>query len=109
MPTDEKTPIEGREIRIVWTGIDDSSLVFANGFIVQHTPHEFILTFGYIQPPIALRPEDFENVNEVKARALVRIAVSPSRMAEIIDVLGTNYRTFISSTSSHPIEHEEQE
>ena len=64
---------------------------FSNNMLVQHTEHEFILVFGYLQPPIILSEHDVEAVESVVSTAVARIAIAPTRMPELIRALSDNY------------------
>lgn len=79
-----------------WEVPEDLPVVWVNNFVVQHTQHEFILTFFQVTPPILIKPtpEDLEAVESVPARAIARIALTPRAMAQLLDVIRENYETF---------------
>ncbi|MBI3360733.1 MAG: DUF3467 domain-containing protein [Chloroflexi bacterium] len=85
---------KGRPVPLKWTGVDDVPVNFANNILIQHTDHEFIVTFGYIQPPIVLTESDADSINSVACLAVARIAVSPTRMPEILRALSENYEKY---------------
>ncbi|NLE43846.1 MAG: DUF3467 domain-containing protein [Chloroflexi bacterium] len=69
---------------------------YATNFVVQHTENEFILSFFEAEAPILLgTPEEnlatLQSIGSVKARCVARIIVSPSRMPELIRIMGENY------------------
>ncbi|MBI3455172.1 MAG: DUF3467 domain-containing protein [Candidatus Rokubacteria bacterium] len=68
--------------------------MFSNSFLVQHTEHEFIITFAHVQPPITLSEADIGKIHSVPAKVAVRIAMPPSRLQELIAVLTRNFATF---------------
>ena len=40
------------------TEFEDTPILFSNHFLVQHQPHEFVLTFGQVTgPPVVGTPE----------------------------------------------------
>ena len=85
-PTDDQQA-QGRVVPVRWVNVQDSDVVFSNTVLVQHTGHEFIITFGYIQPPFVMSEQDIEHVKEVESRALIRVAMSPSRAEELLKAL----------------------
>jgi len=65
---------------------------YATNIVVQHTEHEFVISFFEIPPPILLGSPDEQaaqarGLTSVRAECLARIVVSPSRMPEFLDVL----------------------
>lgn len=66
---------------------------FANHLIVQHTEHEFILSFFEIDNPIILGDEDktkLEQLESVRAYCVARVAVPTGRMASFVEALENN-------------------
>ncbi|MFQ5879008.1 MAG: DUF3467 domain-containing protein [Dehalococcoidia bacterium] len=84
----------GKAIPIRWEGMQEAPLIFANSLVVQHTEHEFIITFAQMQPPVALQPGDLERVEYIPARVTVRIALPPTRLKDLMDMLLRNYQKY---------------
>lgn len=85
----------GREIPLSWVGLEDVPLFFANQFICQFNQDEFILTIGQMAPPALLGDEEqrtrqLEQLDQIPVRPLARIAFTPSRLVELINVLEAN-------------------
>lgn len=78
---------------------DELKSTYATNLVVQHTEHEFIISFYEARPPILLgAPADvrakLQTVGEVKAVCVARVVVSPNRMADFIQVMQQNLATF---------------
>ena len=86
---------EGRAIPIIWEGVEDCPLIFSNCMLVQHTEHEFIITFAQVHPPLILRDEDLVEVKSIRARAAVRVVLPPTRVPELIGILTENYEKYV--------------
>jgi hypothetical protein len=59
-------------------------------FLIQQTGQEFILTFGSAVPPIfetVPTPEQLANIDSVKAKPIIRMALTPGRAVELIQQL----------------------
>jgi hypothetical protein len=92
-----------REIRIPleWYVPEELPTHYATHLVIQHTEHEFFITFFELVPPIMLSkpPEEIERIESVRARALTRVAVSPKRLEEFIQVMQDNLAKYRSSIS----------
>lgn len=49
--TGQPEPIE---IPIIWVGVEDAQILFANQYLGQVEQQEIVLTFGQITPPVLL-------------------------------------------------------
>jgi hypothetical protein len=61
-----------------------------NAFMVQQTPHEFMITFGFITPRAFTAPPTPEQIAKIKsipAKAIVRLALPPGRVVELLQAL----------------------
>ncbi len=72
---------------------------YATNLVVQHTEHEFIVSFYEVQPPLLLgTPEEnkaaLEHLGEVRATCVARIIIAAGRMAEFVKVLQDNVATY---------------
>ncbi len=79
------------QITVDWDQAGELPPVMAsNVFLVQHTPYEFILTFGFATPPIWLTPPtpaQIEKAKTIQPRPIVRLGMSPGRVVELLQVL----------------------
>ena len=78
---------QGKPIPIDWQIPEDLPVLFANNITVQHTEHEFILTFYQVTPPPLLGPlaeQKLKQMEEVPAVAVARVAVSAGRLPDFI-------------------------
>ncbi len=78
---------------------------YATNMVVQHTEHEFIISFFEAYPPIVLgAPEErkaaLEQIESVPAVCVARVIVAPERLAEFIQVLQDNLDNYLSRTES---------
>jgi hypothetical protein len=83
-------PITKREAQ--WVELDEMPILFANHFLVQPQPHEFVLTLGQvIGPPLIGTPEEIaEQAREfgpAKIHPTCRVGITRHRLAELIGVL----------------------
>jgi hypothetical protein len=66
-----------------WIDFDEVPIVFANHFLVQHQPDEFVITVGQSTgPPLPATPQE-----AISVETLARIAVTRRRLTELIAVL----------------------
>lgn len=84
---------------IEWYYPDDLRTGHATNFIVQHTKHEFYLSFFDFPPPILLgtdeeKKEELESLDSVRATAVARVAISTGRLQELIDTLQDNLNKY---------------
>ncbi len=68
---------------------------YATNLVVQHTEHEFIISFFRASPPIMLEPLEEAKaraleLGKVRAECVARIVVAPGRMPEFVEVLQQN-------------------
>lgn len=99
-PTGEAgEPIEEIRIPLEWCVPEELPTHYATNLVIQHTEHEFFITFFELVPPITLgkTPEEITRIESVRARALTRVAVSPERLEEFIQVMQDNLARYGSS------------
>ena len=75
-----------------WIDFDELPIVFANHFLVQHQPDEFVLTVGQVTgPPLVGTPDQIRGQArdgaEVPIHTLARVGVTRHRLTELIAVL----------------------
>src|SRR5690349_7009669 len=88
---DDSEP-QGVSVPIVWTGIEDAPAIFANQFIAQVDRGEVFITAGQMAPPVLVgtleeRRHQAENIQFVPVQTVARIACTPSRLRELVNVL----------------------
>jgi hypothetical protein len=85
-------------VSVIWPDVDDQPVLRANQFLGQMSPdasgapEEFILTIGYISPPVMLgSPEEqaatMAALGAVSVRTLTRVSMSRSRLGELLQLL----------------------
>lgn len=84
---------------VLWRGLDDQPLLYANQFVVQHQGDELIVTVGQLQPPILLgqpheRMEQARRLSFVPINAVARYAFTRQRFGELIAVLSEHLQKF---------------
>jgi hypothetical protein len=82
-------------IPLVWEETEERPILFANQFLVQHQPDEFVVTFGQVLAPPLLGTEDerreqLSKLSYVPVRILGRYGFTRRRMQELIKVLEEN-------------------
>jgi hypothetical protein len=75
-----------------WVGFEELPIVFANHFLVQHQPNEFVLTVGQVTgPPVVGTPEQVREqargATHVPIHALARVGLTRRRVVELIEIL----------------------
>ena len=99
----DESKVQTLELPVNYVGLEESSLVFANNMVVQHTEHEFILTFALLHPPIVVTEKDakkLKGLEAIDAHVSVRVALSPSRIPQLIAILQENFTKFVARHGS---------
>lgn len=96
---------QGKAIRIDFEFPPDFPTQYASNLVVQHTEHDFTISFFDIRPPLLVGTEDdkagqLASIAVVRATPLARIVVAASRMHEFVRVLQDNLKTFQASAPS---------
>lgn len=89
---------EGKWVPIHVEGAEEIPMSYVNHIFVTHTTDEFFVTFSQIHPPYLLPPvkkEQVAQVTYIPAKVVARVALTPSKMKELIDTLGENYKNFL--------------
>jgi hypothetical protein len=86
---------ESLQVPVVWTDVDETPILFANQFVSQFQPGEFVLTFGQVSPPVLLGSEEERREQALRLRwipikAIARVGLTRARMEELIGVLRDN-------------------
>jgi hypothetical protein len=82
----------GVDVPLAWVEFDEVPILFANHFLVQHQPEEFVVTLGQVTgPPLVGTPEQVNEqigqLTRVPINTLARVAVSRHRVTELISLL----------------------
>jgi hypothetical protein len=87
-------------ISLIWPDVDEQSVYRANQFLGQLSPgpgpdgapEEFVLTIGYVSPPVMLGSAEeqaatMNALGAVSVRTLARVSMSRGRLQELIGIL----------------------
>jgi hypothetical protein len=75
------------QIPIEWRYPDYTISRYATNLIVQKTPHEYILSFFEVHPPLILGAESIDKLESVAADCVARIIVAAGKMPDFVAVL----------------------
>jgi Protein of unknown function (DUF3467) len=86
---------EGEDVHflpIEWHFPEHITSRYATNLVVQHTEHEFTISFFELHPPLLLgspeeRKAQLEHIKSVRAECVARIIVAAERMPEFLKVL----------------------
>lgn len=86
---------ERRDVPLAWENVENVPVFFSNQYVCQYNQDEFILTFGQMVPPMLLgdlenRAEQLRRLEYVPVKPLTRVALTYSRLVELIQVLEIN-------------------
>ena len=75
-----------------WVDFEQLPIVFANHFLVQHQPNEFVLTVGQVTgPPVVGTPEQVREqargASRVPIHSLARVGLTRERLVELMNIL----------------------
>lgn len=102
MPNEKDTLASDRiGLTIQWSIPDELSTCYATNLVVQHTEHEFFITFFELVPPITLSKtsEEIKQMESVQAHALTRIVVTPERLESFIQAMQENLDRYRASVN----------
>lgn len=90
---------EPLQLRVEFTFPEGTRTQFADRILVQHTEHEFLVSFFETEQPVLLGPpeenrERLRSLGSVKAHCVARVAVAAGRMPELVEVLTENLRGY---------------
>jgi hypothetical protein len=87
--TPPPTPPIGVTLKVDWSAAD-LPVMASNVFMIQQTGQEFLITFGSAVPPVfetTPTPEQLANLRTIKAKPIVRMALTPGRIVELLQNL----------------------
>lgn len=90
---------KGFAFPLEWVVPEDIDSKFATNVVVQHTNHEFIIYFFEAEQPLLTgseeeRKEQLENISEVEAKCIAKIAVPATRFPNMVKALQQNLEKF---------------
>jgi hypothetical protein len=93
--TTMSTSAQDISIPLEWIDFDETPILFANHFLVQHQIEEFVVSLGQVVgPPTVAPPEDLtapaapiHDARHVPINTLARFGLSRHRMVELIELL----------------------
>jgi len=97
--TNEETRA-GKAVRLKREYPKDLESNFVSNMVVQHQPDFFVLSFFEIWPPAILgdteeeRQEVLESIEEVEAKCVARLVITPSKMREFLKVMSENWERY---------------
>jgi hypothetical protein len=84
-------------VPLVWAGLDDATIVYANSFLCQFDQdlQTFILSFGQSTPPVLVGTPDevkrqAQEIEFIQVKPLLRVSLSEVRFEEFRQALGAN-------------------
>lgn len=85
-------PADAVALPVLWRGLDDHPILFANQFVVQNHGDGLLLTIGQFQPPILLgepeeRLEQAKRLGYLPVNAVARLAFTRSQLGLLADLL----------------------
>jgi hypothetical protein len=90
-----------RAIPTTWIGAEDLPVLFVNTFVGQIQPQEgaFYLTLGQTVPPALIgtpqeQTEQLEQIAYVPVKPVARLALTRSRMEELVAILQVNLEQY---------------
>jgi len=94
--------LQGIAWPLEWHIPDDLPSQLATNLVVQHTGHEFILSFFQVSPPFILGgmeeiKQQLADIESVRAECVARIVVAGTRMPGFVRALQSNLETFLAN------------
>jgi hypothetical protein len=85
-------PGEALGLSLDWVEFDDTPILFANHFLIQHQPDEFVVSLGQVTgPPLMGTPEEIREqargLSSVPIQTLARVGLTRQRLVELIALL----------------------
>jgi len=106
MSEKKEDTINGKVVKLNYVYPDNLQSNFITSLIVQHEPNFFTLSFFEIFAPPILGESDEEkkaiinSINQVNAKCVSRIIVTPEKMKEIVKVMSDNLKSYEAKQTS---------
>jgi hypothetical protein len=86
-------------VPIDWHVPEDLACQYATNLVVQHTAHEFMISFFRLAPPLIVgtteeQKAQLEQIGYVRADCVARLIIAPGRMPEFLQVLQANLEAY---------------
>lgn len=77
------------QVTINWDNADLSAhpVQAANTFMLQGSGHEWVVTIGFAVPAFYPNPEEATKARTMPAKTIVRVALTPPRITELIALM----------------------
>jgi len=90
---------EYKQIKLNWVYPQDLETHFVTNMVVQHQEDHFIISFFETWPPaitgnVDERHKQLESINEVDAKCVARIVVTPEKMRDFLNAFQENVEKF---------------
>ena len=76
--------IDERSLPLSMSDFDDSPILLANHFLIQHQPDEFVVSLSQVTTPPLLDPP---SRSDVPVHTIARVAMTRRRVVELIALL----------------------
>jgi hypothetical protein len=93
MAEEKENSIKEIEVPIEWYVPESLVSRYATNMIVQHSEHEFILSFFDTPPPLILgesKLEDLQKIKSIRAICVAQIIVAKDRMQGFVNAMQEN-------------------
>jgi hypothetical protein len=70
-----------------WVELDETPILLANAFLIQHEPHEFVLTVGQATGPLVGTPDVLDESGPTPIHAMARFGLTRERAQELVSIL----------------------
>lgn len=96
----EELPAHVVQLKVNWDVPPDMRVGYPTHFVVQHTDQEFYILFFEATPPIVIgeSPDElaaaWEGIDDVTARCIGRVALTPKRVVELMKLLAINFQRY---------------
>jgi len=89
----------GVALPIEWYIPESITSHYTTNYVVQHTEHEFIISFFEVPTPILLGPPDevrnaARQMESVRATCVARVVIAAGRMPDFVRILQENLETY---------------
>lgn len=85
------------QVRVEWQGLESLPVLATNAVLIQQTPHEFVITFGFVEQPIfhtPPTPEQLASLKTIPGKAIFRVSMPPGRIVELIGQLNQQIQMY---------------
>jgi hypothetical protein len=94
--TPPKPPQPPQQVTVtpIWRDLEKHPAMAANGFLLQQTGQEFILTVGFAALPFFEKPEDAAKIKTVEPQVISRLVLTPGRAVELLGLLQDGLKNY---------------